>query len=61
MNGDFKSMNVDFGAPLQRRVEDDHEWSVDSKADPQLSFDSQTRSNVLLSNPLLEAFGNAMT
>ena len=31
--GGFKTMNVDFSSPLQKRVEDEHEWSVDSKAD----------------------------
>ena len=33
INRGFKSMNVDFNSPLQKRVEDEHEWSVDSKAD----------------------------
>ena len=39
INGGFKTMNVDFSSPLQKRVEDDHEWSIDSKAEPQMSFD----------------------
>ena len=33
VNEEFKSMNVDFSSPLQKRVEDEHEWSIDSKAD----------------------------